>query len=859
MNSFYKTGSSLVVLSNVCIAASALFLCGAKAIADCVPAATEVGGDIPLRLPFRPGEHYSVTQGYCETGWDHSGYQVDFSIPAGTPIVACSAGTVVQQGTYSGNCTDTTTACGLNGLEQGGLFVKLQHPCSESGQAWYSSYLHFSVQSVTNGEHVEAGQTIGLSGNTGLSTGPHLHFHIRKGPADNPLNNPANHVGVRPTPMAGFEVNTGASPILTFTEGLSYQASQTPDQITNVMSAIVSYQYLNDLGSEGLTNGGLMSPVASYQYFEWPGNDVLQLNSSPLASYYYQYLNALSLLVVPTDRSPKTAETTPAIAYPHPTLLQLTRFEGGSFTSTPVFPPDLSKMAVVLTHGWNSNPDLWAKDMAALMVSRMGAAAPNIFAWDWRAAAQSGPCDPGTPESRTADEGAVLGQALMAKLGLDYAQPVHFVGSSLGTLVNAAAADYLHTTAAKGAGAYSPSKTHVTLFDEAEIAKDVHCTQFALKIGQLLTKLGNPLAPKTPSDHPLPKEFAWADNYVSAFGVFHENAANVLLTNGLPTSAPDFGALVDAITEFHGYPYRWYTNSIGDPAGNSALMGFRWSFEQNSLAPVPAVRTAFVQASSGSELDLVEKDYDEVRDMLKQRIAKFRSAAYSAIGQVAEDAVAVYGQVTTEVLTVGPPVGSGDAIMNWVVNLFTGGSGGGGLAPRPKNAGDGTNVPAYAWIPLVVPSNAVAMSFDFKIQGEWSDDYVAAALNGTNCLSLAGGRLETNVLLSSGPIDVVAMAGQTNEFFVGIVGGTSTNAQLTVQDVWFYTIAAPSLQTGPNGSVLSVSWPLSGQGFELQSTTNLSDRSSWAAVTNAPAIVDLQNMVTNAVSGSSMFYRLRKQ
>ncbi|MCX6929087.1 MAG: peptidoglycan DD-metalloendopeptidase family protein, partial [Verrucomicrobia bacterium] len=607
------------------------------AIADCVPAATEVGGDIPLRLPFQPGEHYPVTQGYCKVGWDHSGYQVDFSIPQGTPIVACSAGTVVQLGTYSGNCTDTTTACGLNGLEQGGLFVKLQHPCSEPGQAWYSSYLHLSVQSVTIGQHVEAGQTIGLSGNTGLSTGPHLHFHIRKGPADNPLNNPANHVGVRPTPMAGIEMGTGASPILTFTEGLSYQASQSPDQITNVMSPIVSYQYPNDLGSEGLTNGGLISPIASYQYFEWPGNDVLQLNSSPWVSYYYQYLNALSLVVLPTERLPKTAETTPAVSYPYPTLLQLKRFEGGSFTSTPVFPPDSSKMAVVLTHGWNSNPDQWAKGMAALMVSRMGAASPNIFAWDWTDAARSGSCDPGTPESLTGDEGMVLGQALLAKLGPDYTQPVHFIGHSLGTLVNAAAADYLHTTSAKGAGAYSPSKTHVTLFDEAEIAKDVHCTQFAIKIAQLLAKLGNPLAPKTPSAYPLPKQFAWADNYVSAFGVFHENAANVLLTNGLPTSAPDVGALVDAINEFHGYPCRWYANSISDPLGSSALMGFRWSFEQNNLVTVPAVKTAFVQASNGSELDLVKKDYDEVRDMLKQRIEKFRSAAHSAIGQVVED------------------------------------------------------------------------------------------------------------------------------------------------------------------------------------------------------------------------------
>lgn len=265
-----------------------LIHCGG-ALGDCTPTAAEVGGDIPLRLPFRPGERYPVTQGYCKEGWDHSGYQMDFAIPLGTPIVACSGGTVVQLGTYSGNCTDTATSCGLNSLEQGGLFVKIQHPCSESGQSWYSSYLHLSVQSVTNGQLVNASQTIGLSGNTGLSTGPHLHFHIRKGPADNPLNDPMNHVGVRPIPMQGVAMDTGSSPILMFTEGVSYLATEPPDLNLNVMSPIVSYQYSEDFSKSALTNGGIMSPITSYQYFEWPGNTVLNLLSSPEVSYLYPY------------------------------------------------------------------------------------------------------------------------------------------------------------------------------------------------------------------------------------------------------------------------------------------------------------------------------------------------------------------------------------------------------------------------------------------------------------------------------------------------------------------------------------------------------------------------------------------
>src|ERR1039458_5269743 len=81
-------------------------------------------------------------------------------------------------------------------------------------------------------------------------------------------------------------------PILILVASLVFQSSsvRADDVITNVMSPVVSYQFPSDLGSEALTNGGLLSPVASYQYFEWPGNDVLQLNNSPVVSYWYPLL-----------------------------------------------------------------------------------------------------------------------------------------------------------------------------------------------------------------------------------------------------------------------------------------------------------------------------------------------------------------------------------------------------------------------------------------------------------------------------------------------------------------------------------------------------------------------------------------
>ncbi len=55
-----------------------------------------------------------------------------------------------------------------------GLYVVLRH-----GDGFTTRYGHLSAFTVAAGDTVAAGQVIGLSGNTGYSTGPHLHFEIR--------------------------------------------------------------------------------------------------------------------------------------------------------------------------------------------------------------------------------------------------------------------------------------------------------------------------------------------------------------------------------------------------------------------------------------------------------------------------------------------------------------------------------------------------------------------------------------------------------------------------------------------------------------------------------------------------------
>lgn len=81
----------------------------------------------------------------------------DFAAAVGTPVYAAHSGTVTFVGTWSG----------------GGNVVTIDH-----GGGVETSFLHLDSYSVKQGDKVSAGQQVALSGNTGLSTGPHLHFML---------------------------------------------------------------------------------------------------------------------------------------------------------------------------------------------------------------------------------------------------------------------------------------------------------------------------------------------------------------------------------------------------------------------------------------------------------------------------------------------------------------------------------------------------------------------------------------------------------------------------------------------------------------------------------------------------------
>jgi murein DD-endopeptidase MepM/ murein hydrolase activator NlpD len=107
----------------------------------------------PLTSPFGERDH---VMGGGGTQF-HAG--IDISVPAGTPVQAAQEGMVVF--------------AGYNGAY--GKAVKLDHP-----NGFSTLYAHNSRLLVHVGQTVKAGEVICLSGSTGRSTGPHLHFEVHK-------------------------------------------------------------------------------------------------------------------------------------------------------------------------------------------------------------------------------------------------------------------------------------------------------------------------------------------------------------------------------------------------------------------------------------------------------------------------------------------------------------------------------------------------------------------------------------------------------------------------------------------------------------------------------------------------------
>ncbi len=123
--------------------------------------------------PFAMHTQFQITQAFggkfSHTG-EQSQYAVDIAMPVNTPIHAARAGVVIE----------VNNDFFKNGLTQAyksrANSIRILH---EDGSMAIYAHLALETAQVYPGLHVSAGQLIGYSGNTGYSSGPHLHFAVQ--------------------------------------------------------------------------------------------------------------------------------------------------------------------------------------------------------------------------------------------------------------------------------------------------------------------------------------------------------------------------------------------------------------------------------------------------------------------------------------------------------------------------------------------------------------------------------------------------------------------------------------------------------------------------------------------------------
>jgi len=125
--------------------------------------------DFEYWLPYKAGTTFKVHQGYHGNYSHKDVYALDFNMPTGTDVYAARGGIVTDVKENS------NVGCGDPSCKGKANYVVINHD-----DGTFSNYVHLDRNGVyvQVGDQVEIGQKIAKSGNTGWSSGPHLHFEV---------------------------------------------------------------------------------------------------------------------------------------------------------------------------------------------------------------------------------------------------------------------------------------------------------------------------------------------------------------------------------------------------------------------------------------------------------------------------------------------------------------------------------------------------------------------------------------------------------------------------------------------------------------------------------------------------------
>jgi murein DD-endopeptidase MepM/ murein hydrolase activator NlpD len=142
----------------------------------------------PLKFEPRITSRFATSRRHPILGYNRAHNGVDYSAPTGAPVVSVAPGTVMLAGWTSG----------------GGRTVRVRH-----NNGYESEYLHLSSLEVRAGQRVSQGDLVGKVGATGLATGPHLHYGLRRhGSYVNPVVEHRNMPPGDPIPAAELAAYT---------------------------------------------------------------------------------------------------------------------------------------------------------------------------------------------------------------------------------------------------------------------------------------------------------------------------------------------------------------------------------------------------------------------------------------------------------------------------------------------------------------------------------------------------------------------------------------------------------------------------------------------------------------------------
>lgn len=177
-------------------------------------------GDFPVTQAFGRYSQDVINQFHLTSAYSQLHWGIDFALPIGTPVVVADHGVV--------------KSFGLDAAK--GNYVIVDH---QNGAV--TEYYHLNEHKVNIGEALTRGQEIGISGNTGMSTGPHLHFQLS-----------VNNERVDPMPFFGEYAYKEAPVVI---------APQFVSEIMNPPQTVMAPQ-VKDVGNTSNVNWDDLSKIA---------------------------------------------------------------------------------------------------------------------------------------------------------------------------------------------------------------------------------------------------------------------------------------------------------------------------------------------------------------------------------------------------------------------------------------------------------------------------------------------------------------------------------------------------------------------------------------------------------------------